>query len=310
MRIDNFMCFRAVKHFMSFTEAADSLFISQSALSKQIMALENELEVTLLDRHHSTIRLTPAGEQISIHIEAILNEYERMRFSARCFQDSQNSEQKLRLASFYEMAQYGITDLIVTFEQNEPGFHMESTECGHSHMFDMLGTNSIDFAIGYREFFPTLFIYQYFLLRNDPIVLIVNHRHPLAEHDSIRLEEARSERFCFPKEDTLLFKFFKDSCVAAGFVPNLTQSDVRLSTIRDYIRVGMRVTLQPEIRALKTFVGPEFKIIPLLDAPVLTLAIVTNSVKLSDIGKRFLDFARKYEFSQMTEAVEDHNNNV
>ena len=47
---------------LSFTEAADRLFLSQSALSRQIAALEGELNAQLFLRSRNTVRLTPAGQ--------------------------------------------------------------------------------------------------------------------------------------------------------------------------------------------------------------------------------------------------------
>ena len=289
LRIENLLCFKAIIHYMNFTEAAESLFITQSALSKQIKALENDLGLTLFERGQSAIHLTPAGEQVSIHVDTILNEYERMRLSAKRYQ---NTHQKLRIASFYEMAQYGIVDLIVTFEQNKSDFHVESRECEHKRMLDLLETNKTDIVIGYQEFWPEMSAYKCVPLRRDKLVLITNHRHQLARFDSIPLEDARDERFCFPQEDTSLFKFLKDACISAGFVPRLTQSDVRLGTIRYYIRAGMRVTLQPDVRAMNSFAGSEFRIIELQDAPTLTLSILADKDGLSEIGKQFFHFAQ------------------
>ena len=291
MKIDNLKCFMAIKHYRHFTEAAENLYITQSALSKQIKALENELGVTLFERKQSVIRLTPAGEQISAHVEAILNEYERMCLSAKRYQ---NANQKLRIASFYEMAQYGIADMLVTFEQDVTNFHLESRECEHKRMLDLLETNQTDILIGYQEFWPEAIASKSIPLREDQLVLIVDHRHSLANCETIDLIQAKDENFCFPQEDAALFKFMKDSCTASGFIPRLTKSDVRLDTIRYYIRAGMRVTLQPYFRAINSFSRSEFKIISLRDAPVLTLSIFADEAKLSEIGKRFFDFAQVF----------------
>jgi DNA-binding transcriptional LysR family regulator len=58
------MAFAAVAKFLNFTRAADSLNITQSALSQRIAKLEDELGTTLLVRDRSLIRLTDAGEQV------------------------------------------------------------------------------------------------------------------------------------------------------------------------------------------------------------------------------------------------------
>jgi hypothetical protein len=54
--------FQSVVRCGSFTEAAEQNFISQSAISQQIQALEKELGVTLLERKNRKFTLTPAGE--------------------------------------------------------------------------------------------------------------------------------------------------------------------------------------------------------------------------------------------------------
>ena len=54
--------FTAVVECGSFTEAAEECFISQSAVSQQIQALENDLGVKLLHRESRGFSLTPAGE--------------------------------------------------------------------------------------------------------------------------------------------------------------------------------------------------------------------------------------------------------
>lgn len=58
--------FQAVVRCDSFTEAAEECFISQSAISQQIRALEEKLGVQLLERKNRKFSLTPAGESIFI----------------------------------------------------------------------------------------------------------------------------------------------------------------------------------------------------------------------------------------------------
>ena len=289
MKVEQLLCLLAIKRYMSFTQAAESLYMTQSGLSKQIKALENELGVQLFERSHSALRLTPACEQVCIHAEMMVNEYGHMCLAAKRFN---YGNQKLRVASLYEMAQYGVVDLIVAFEQGKTGFHVESVECEHKHMLDLLETNQTDIIIGYQEFWPRMSRCNCIPLRSDRLVLIVDRRHKFADRESVKLEEAREERFCFPQEDTSLFEYLKHSCITAGFVPLLTRSDVRLGTIRHYIRAGMRVTLQPGFRALSSFSEPEFRIIPLHDAQTLTLSMLADTERLPEIGSQFLDFAR------------------
>jgi DNA-binding transcriptional LysR family regulator len=68
--------FLAVAEELSFTRAAERLYISQPALSKQIRALERQLRVTLFERGASKVRLTRAGTELVPYAERMLESWE------------------------------------------------------------------------------------------------------------------------------------------------------------------------------------------------------------------------------------------
>lgn len=70
--------FQAVVRCKSFTEAAEQCFISQSAISQQIQALERELGVKLLDRRNRRFTVTPAGEYFYEKSLLLTADFERL----------------------------------------------------------------------------------------------------------------------------------------------------------------------------------------------------------------------------------------
>lgn len=74
MEIRSLKYFVAVAKQLSFSHAAESLFVTQSSLSKNISALEKELGTKLFDRKGRSISLTPAGEELLSGAEALLAE--------------------------------------------------------------------------------------------------------------------------------------------------------------------------------------------------------------------------------------------
>ena len=303
MRFDHLRCFAAIKKYRSFSEAAENLYISQSALSKQLKSLEDELGVTLVERSHSVIKLTPIGERLAVYVQTILDEYDRMVLEAKDYIKSE--KKKLRIASFCEMSQYGITDLMVSFEHDIANFYIESKECDHLQMFDLLSNRQTDIIIGYRELWPDEPDYFSVPLKKDDLVLVVHESHPLAKTDKISLADLQHERFCFPREDESLFKLFYETCVAAGFAPYHTLSHVRLGTIKRYILQGMRVTLQTRIRAANFFTEPVFHLINVEESPSLTLTLMANDSLLSELGRKFTRFACWYYREQPQKTAGD-----
>ena len=60
---------------LSFSVAADRLYISQPALSRHIASMENELNVQLFIRSKNTVRLTPAGQELLSRLDKLYTEY-------------------------------------------------------------------------------------------------------------------------------------------------------------------------------------------------------------------------------------------
>jgi DNA-binding transcriptional LysR family regulator len=75
--------FVAVADAASFTRAAETLFVSQPALSKQVRALETRLGVRLIDRAPSGIALTPEGEALLPHARRMLEDWAVVRSEVR-----------------------------------------------------------------------------------------------------------------------------------------------------------------------------------------------------------------------------------
>lgn len=292
LRIEQLLCFQALKTCLDFSEASEKLFITKSTLSKQLKCLENELGVVLFVRSHSNLTLTAAGEELSPQIEALLNQYSELLSTIKDIKERVN--EKLRIASMYEMALYGITSLLVSFEQDKNNFHIESKECDHQQMVHLLESGATDLIIGYKELWQYSGTQEIIPLLNDELVLVANKKHPLSAANSISLKSARNEKFCFPREDASLFKLYNETCALAGFTPSLTLSDVRLTTIKRYILQGMRMTLQTRLCAETFFNEPSFQIIFLDESPSLTLSIMCNKKLTTSISKKFIDFAVNY----------------
>jgi LysR family transcriptional regulator, glycine cleavage system transcriptional activator len=66
--------FEAAARYLSFTRAAEEMFLTQSALSRQIGALEEQLGTPLFERRHRELRLTDAGQILWVTARSILDE--------------------------------------------------------------------------------------------------------------------------------------------------------------------------------------------------------------------------------------------
>ncbi len=68
-------CFMAVAETLNFTKAAEGLYLTQQAVSRNVSALETELDMKLLSRDTHSVKLTPCGEIYYQNVRRLMNEY-------------------------------------------------------------------------------------------------------------------------------------------------------------------------------------------------------------------------------------------
>lgn len=292
MQIEWMKCFLALAEYHNFSVASEYLYISQSTLSKRIQAMERELDVVLFNREARTVTLTSAGERIRFWVEKIVNDYDDMLSYITDISD--DGRRLLMVSSMCDMGQYGITNMIIRFEQEHNGVIAETKEQSHGIMAENLEQRKIICAIGYWELIGNVRGYHVTKLKLDPLVLVYSRQHPLAKKNSPNLGDAKFYRFCFPKEDMRFFEFIIRLCARVGFSPELTKSDVRISTIREYILQGMRLTITTESRAKHIFSDQEFMVTPLEQEDVLQLALFVREDVQDSLYDEFKDYVENY----------------
>ena len=111
MQIFQLQCFLSIAEYRSFTEASYEVSLSQSALSKHISKLENELKVKLFDRGKRQTELTPAGHEFVQYAQSILRSYEQARAAMKKYAVGG----VLHIGSIEHMGRVGLTAPIASF---------------------------------------------------------------------------------------------------------------------------------------------------------------------------------------------------
>lgn len=278
MRFEDLQYFQAVVRYRSFSKAADSLYVSQSSLSKRIKTLESHLGGALFIRkNNSAVVCTPFGDYISGYINNLAEDVNLLSTAADNYQ--LNHQKSLRLAVPLSMVDTKIIDAITRFEASKPNFYVETYQKQHKAIHEMLEFGQVDLAFAYRELIGNTSEYRITTLFQDPLVFVTSKTHAEARHiaGTVSFKDIQSERYCFPKEDAILYSFYLQVCKNVGFVPELTLSDVRIDIIQKYIEIGLRSTLMPQSVAVQSFSPEKFSIVDIIDSPVLNLAMFENT---------------------------------
>lgn len=114
--METLVCFEAVARCGSFTRAARELLITQSAVSKQIKALEEVLHCALFDRHARGIELSAAGATFLEEIEPLLYKLQRAVLKAR----DREARQAVSIVCTQAVAHFWLFPRIVRFNQLHP----------------------------------------------------------------------------------------------------------------------------------------------------------------------------------------------
>lgn len=132
------------------TKAAEKLFITQSALSKRIRAIERELGVALLLRCHQGIRFTPAGETVLAYSRSAAKQLEQMRVQL----DAQQEEVcgSLRAGISINYALYQLPDILAEYHRNFPKVQLQITTDQSRNLYRQMLEGSLDAAIVRGEY--------------------------------------------------------------------------------------------------------------------------------------------------------------
>lgn len=177
--------FRSVATHLSFTKAANELFVSQPAISKHIQELEKEYSVRLFDRTGGRVRLTQAGQLMLRHACEIVQAYQSLDYEMKRL--TAKAEGELRLGASTTISQYVLPEMLAAFRKRYPAIRLTLLSGNSYEVEDALLGGRID--LGMVEGTRRQPHFKYTPFMDDELVAIVNARSPLAEKDEVGVEE-------------------------------------------------------------------------------------------------------------------------
>ncbi len=145
MELRQFKYFVAIVDSGSLSRAAQTLYIAQSALSKQISDLEGELGTQLLDRTRSGVRVTETGKIFYEYSLAILKQVDDVRTAVKS--SAEHIVGKVALAIPQSVSNALALPLNIAARQRFPGIELNLNEELTGNLIDQLSQGRVDFAI-------------------------------------------------------------------------------------------------------------------------------------------------------------------
>lgn len=257
--------FRAVAEQGTFTAAAGSLGYTQSAVSRQIAAIERAAGAELLERRRDGVRLTAAGRVVMRRATVVLDEIEA---TARELSGLPDQTGTVRLGWFPSAGAVLVPRALAALRHTHPGLEVVGREGGTPALVRALRAGSIDLALlGSAPPFrapdtesPPLALRT---LSERPLRLAVPAAHPLARGDFVDVADLRGRRWIVGStsgEDRLM-----------GVWPGLDERPEIARTARDWlaklhlVAAGCGLTTVPGV--LASAAPPGVRVLPVRGGP-------------------------------------------
>lgn len=227
----------------NYLEAAETLFISQSSLSKHIKKLEEELDIILFDRSTRKVKLSPEGRILYEYAAQIVQLDYQARSLIRSSQEQESSA--LLLGAIPVMFTYNVADLLFSFQKWNSNIRVQLLEKESKDLKGLLRDGKLEAAFirdvnePEREFIKVPY-------EKDRLVAVLPKFHPLACRQEIPMEWLRDEKFLLLNPDTLMYDLCRKSCIQAGFEPSVVYTGQRAENILALVEKGMGISLLME----------------------------------------------------------------
>ena len=181
--------FQSVVRLNSFSEAAEENFISQSAISQQVQALERELGFKLLERKNRSFTLTPAGEYFYQKSLILTADYERMCREAAGIAKGDRASLKIGYLRSYTGVEFHRA--LELFSDKHPDVEVSVTYGSHEELYALLRTGAADIVLNdQRRAFSDEYVNL--LLATCRSCVEVSAHSPLAQMERISPPELKN----------------------------------------------------------------------------------------------------------------------
>ncbi len=251
----------------SFTQAAELLYLTQPAVTRQIAALESELKTRLFDRLGRTVELTAAGITLYRYATEMLR---LSREAERAVGDVvMGTAGRLAIGANSTTATYLLPPLLRRFREEFPGVELSVHTGVSARVVEMVLTNEVDIglATGVEEA-PSLIVLP---LSEYGTSIVVYPDHPLAEkaqnNTGVHATELAGSPLILMEAGTNLRTYVDRLLAAAGVVERITMELDSVEAIKKMIEARLGISLLPLVSVSAEVEAGRLIALPLADEP-------------------------------------------
>ncbi len=286
--------FHTVARLLSFTKAAESLHMTQPAVTFQVRQLEEYFNTRLFDRAHNRISLTEAGKRVYEYAEDIFELYAKMDNAVRDLTGEISGV--LIIGASTTIAEYMLPALLGDFKKKYPDVNVQLRVSNSDGIVHMVENNDIDLGVVESPVLNKNLVVEE--CRKDRLVAIVPPQHALSNKKEVTIKELLEHEYIAREEGSGTREVIHEQLAEAGMKSadlHITMELGSPEAIKGAVEAGMGVSIVSEVTIHKeleigTLVALELT--PSLERP---FSFVHQKQKFRQRAMdELLDFARAY----------------
>lgn len=242
------MEFRTLRAFVEvvrqggFSQAAKTVFATQSTVSKAVKQLEDEIGVPLLDRIGHRTRLTPAGELVYPRAVRLLAERDDLISELDELRGLKRGTLRLGLPPVGSSTIFA--PLFALYRNRYPGIDVRLVEYGSERLEEVLLSGEIELA---ASLLPVSEGFEVQDIRREPLMVLLPDRHALAHEPSIELSALRDTPFVLFEAGFAINRVILDACRRRGFEPSVVARSSQIDFIIELVAAGLGAAFLPQM---------------------------------------------------------------
>lgn len=243
MDLQRLQTFRTVATLMNFNQAADVLHYSQSAVSAQIKALENQIGTLLFKRIGKSIQLTEAGSKMLVYADKLLAIKEE---AVAEITGRNRVTGLLTLRMPQSVATYCLPHVLRVYQPRFPGIRLDITSCAVHSLEHELRIGTVDLAFLFADSIGAKNL-ACELLRCEPLAVVTHFDNPLAARKSVTFGDLEGQILLLPKSDCGYRMMLEQTLAAERVTPATVIEMNSIEAIKETIKAGIGITFIPEM---------------------------------------------------------------
>jgi DNA-binding transcriptional LysR family regulator len=243
MELRNLRALVEVVRRTTFSGAAKELFATQSAVSKAVKQLEDELGMLLFERNGRNSRLTDAGEIAYKRAASILAETKDLVTELSELRGLNRGKLRLGLPS---MGGILFAKSFALFRRQYPNIEVQLFEHGGRRLEELLLAGDIELAASLLPVNPE---FESQPIARQPLKLFTSAAHVLAKRKTVGLRMLSNIPFILFESGFVLNKRIADACKRQGFAPKIAACSSQVDFIVELVAANVGVAILPEMIA-------------------------------------------------------------